>query len=190
MPFMTEELWAATFEGKRDTLLCHADWPQSTFHDDKAADEINWLISLVSEIRSVRAEMNIKPGLRLPMVVTGASSDTKTRLTTNDAAIKTLARMESIAVADEAPKASAQMVLGEATICLPLEGIIDLSAEVVRLTKEQGILDKEIKQLSGKLRNEKFVANAPKEVVQENRDRLAGAEAKKEKIEAALERMG
>ncbi len=190
MPFMTEELWAETASSKRDTLLCHASWPESTFHDDMAADEINWLIELVSEIRSVRAEMNIKPGLKLPMVATGASDETKARLATNDAAIKTLARLESIEVADEAPRASAQMVLGEATICLPLEGIIDLSAEVARLTKEQGILEKDIKQLSGKLGNEKFIANAPAAIVQENRDRLSDAKAKQEKIAAALERMG
>ena len=88
------------------------------------------------------------------------------------------------------PKASAQLVQGEATIYLPLEGIIDLGAEVARLTKEQGVLDKEIKQLTGKLANERFVANAPAEVVQENRDRLSGAKSKHGKIVAALDRMG
>ena len=190
MPFMTEELWADTIEGERPSLLCHADWPEAVFFDREANDEINWLISLVSEIRSVRAEMNIKPGLKLPMVVIGASEQTVARLATHDAAIKTLARIETIDVGAEVPKASAQLVLGETTIYLPLEGLIDLGAEVARLGKEQGALDKEIKQLSGKLANERFVANAPAEVVQENRDRLANAEAKRHKITAALERMG
>ncbi len=133
--------------------------------------------------------MNIKPGLKLPMVVTGASEETARRLAANDAAIKRLARMDSIELADEAPKASAQIVLDEATICLPLEGIIDFSAETARLAKEQGVLEKEIKQLTGKLGNEKFVANAPDEVVQENRNRLAAAEVKLEKVEAALKRL-
>ena len=190
MPFMTEELWADTIAGDRPTLLCHAEWPKGDFADDVAANEINWLIELVSEIRSVRAEMNIKPGLKLPMVVMGASDATVSRFATNDAAIKTLARIEIIEIGADVPKASAQLVQGEATIYLPLEGIIDLGAEVTRLTKEQGVLDKEIKQLTGKLGNERFVANAPAVVVQENRDRLAGAEVKREKITAALERMG
>ena len=190
MPFMTEELWADTIEGDRSSLLCHAEWPKGGFADDAAANEINWLIELVSEIRSVRAEMNIKPGLKLPMVVTGASDETASRFATNDAAIKTLARIETIEMGSDVPKASAQLVQGEATIYLPLEGIIDLGAEVARLTKELGVLDKEIKQLTGKLSNERFVANAPAEVVQENRDRLSGAEAKREKIVAALVRMG
>ncbi len=195
MPFMTEELWADTAssggdEGERPTLLCHAEWPKADFGDDAAADEINWLIALVSEIRSVRAEMNIKPGLKLPMVVIGASAQTIARLATHDAAIKRLARMDSIETGNEVPKASAQLVQDEATIYLPLEGIIDLGAEIARLTKEQGVLEKEIKQLTGKLGNERFVANAPAEVVQENRDRLSGAEATLEKINAALERMG
>ena len=190
MPFMTEELWADTIAGDRPSLLCHAEWPKGGFADDAAADEINWLIELVSEIRSVRAEMNIKPGLKLPLVVTGASGETIARFATNDAAIKTLARIEAIETCVDVPKASAQLVQGEATIYLPLEGIIDLGAEVVRLSKEQSVLDKEIKQLTGKLANERFVANAPAEVVQENRDRLSGAEAKREKITAALVRMG
>ena len=171
-------MWADTIEGDRPILLCHAEWPQGGFADNAAADEINWLIALVSEIRSVRSEMNIKPGLKLPMVVTGAGDETIARFATNDAAIKTLARIETIEMGVDVPKASAQLVQGEATIYLPLEGIIDLDAEVARLTKEQGVLDKEIKQLTGKLSNERFVANAPAEVVQENRDRLSGAEAK------------
>ncbi len=187
MPFMTEELWAETSD--REGLLCHAKWPEAAFGDAAAADEINWLIELVSQVRSVRSEMNIKPGLQLPLLVTGAGDETRLRLETNATAIQRLARIENIALVEEAPKASAQIVLGEATVCLPLSGIVDLGAETARLAKEQAVLTKDIRQLSGKLANEKFIANAPAAVVQENRDRLATAEAKLEKVSAALARL-
>jgi len=187
MPFMTEELWAKTATNERTTLLCHALWPKSDVRDDDAAAEINWLIELVSEIRSVRAEMNIKPGLKLPLVMIGADALTKSRLEAHDTAIKRLARLDSIDVADTAPEASAQIVIGEATACLSLKGVVDFVDEIARLEKEKAGLQKDIKQLTGKLGNDKFIANAPEAVVQENRDRLADAEAKLLKVAKALE---
>ena len=190
MPYMTEELWDKTASGRRDGLLCHAGWPAPEFADEAAADEINWLIDLVSQIRSVRAEMNIKPGLKLPLIITGADDRTRKLTVAHEAAILRLARIDSIEIAETAPKASAQIVIGGATACLPLEGVIDLSAEIARLKKEQGALDKEVRQLSGKLANEKFIANAPAEIVEQNRDRLAAAEAKRQKIDEALARLG
>lgn len=189
MPFMTEELWAETSSTPRDTLLCHAAWPAPGLFDEQAADEINWLVQLVSEIRSVRAEMNIKPGLKMPLVIVGANDQTKERLGTHDAAISRLARIEEISVADGAPEGAAQIVLGEATVCLPLKGVVDFGAEIARLEKELAGLDKDIKQLSGKLANEKFVANAPQKIIDENRDRLAESEAKRDKVTEALERV-
>ena len=187
MPFMTEELWSET--AKRDKLLCHAAWPEPKVSDEAAADDINWLIGLVSEVRSVRSEMNIKPGLKLPLVVVDANEQTKSRMAAHDAAIKQLARLESVSVADEAPVGSAQIVIGEATACLPLKGLVDFDAEIQRLEKEQGAIEKDIKLLSGKLANEKFVANAPAAIIAENRERLADAEAKQQRVVEALQRV-
>lgn len=187
MPFMTEELWAQT--GTRDGLICHAEWPQVTVKDNAAADEINWLIELVSQVRSLRSEMNIKPSLKMSLIVVGANDKTKSRMAIHDNAIKSLARMETIDFADAVPEGSAQIVVGEATVCLPLKGVVDLSGEQARLEKEIEALDKDIKVVSGKLGNEKFVANAPEAVVQENRDRLAECEDKKAKVLEALERI-
>ncbi|NKB51323.1 MAG: valine--tRNA ligase [Rhizobiaceae bacterium] len=189
MPFMTEELWAETSAKPRDTLLTHAAWPEPGLADADAAAEINWLVNLVSEIRSVRSEMNIKPSLKMPLVVVGANAETGERLDAHDAAIKRLARIEGISRSASAPEGAAQIVVGEATICLPLKGVVDFSAEITRLEKELSGLDKDIKQLSGKLTNEKFVANAPEAIIAENRERLADSQAKREKVVEALERV-
>jgi len=163
MPFMTEELWEKTAE-RGGELLCHAQWPKAVVKDQAAADEINWLIELVSEVRSVRAEMNIKPSLEMQLVIVGASDETKARLARNEAA-------------------------GETTVCLPLKGLVDFDAEITRLEKELEGIDKDLKVVGGKLNNEKFVANAPDAVVQENRDRMAELDEKRGIVSEALERV-
>jgi valyl-tRNA synthetase len=191
MPFMTEELWAHTAgEGKeRDTLVCHAEWPAPSYADDGAADEINWLIDLVSGIRSVRAEMNVPPSATAPLVVVKANNLTRERLFRHDAAIKRLARVEAISLADDAPKGAAQIVVAEATICLPLGKLIDLSAEMARLEKAIAKMEGEISRIDGKLSNEKFVANANPEVVEAERDRLEELKGQIASLRIALSRV-
>ncbi|EJC72895.1 valyl-tRNA synthetase [Rhizobium leguminosarum bv. trifolii WSM2012] len=191
MPFMTEELWAHTAgEGKeRDTLVCHAEWPSPSYADNGAADEINWLIDLVSGIRSVRAEMNVPPSATAPLVVVKANNLTRERLFRHDAAIKRLARVEAISLADDAPKGAAQIVVDEATICLPLGNLIDLSAEKARLEKAIGKMEGEISRIDGKLSNEKFVANANPDVVDAERERLEELKGQIASLKTALSRV-
>ncbi len=191
MPFMTEELWAETAgEGKeRSSLLCHASWPSPDFEDAEAADDINWLIDLVTGIRSVRSEMNVPPAAIAPLVVIGANATTRERLVRHDAAIKRLSRIGEISHGDIAPKGSAQIVLGEATACLPLGSLIDLAAEAARLQKELAKVTEEIARLHKKLSNEKFVANAPEEVVEAEREKLVEYNEQQAKLSAALTRV-
>ncbi|MDK4713896.1 valine--tRNA ligase [Rhizobium sp. CNPSo 4039] len=191
MPFMTEELWAHTAgEGQeREGLICHADWPAPSYADNVAADEINWLIDLVSGIRSVRSEMNVPPAATAPLVVVDANSLTRERLFRHDAAIKRLARVEAVSLADTAPKGAAQIVIGEATVCLPLGSLIDLSAEKARLEKAIAKNDQEIARIAGKLSNEKFVANANPDVVTAERERLGELEGQQASLKVALARV-
>ncbi|TPP10902.1 valine--tRNA ligase [Rhizobium glycinendophyticum] len=191
MPFITEELWAHTAsEGTtRDKLLCHADWPTPEFSDDNSAADINWLIDLVTGIRSARAEMNVPPGAVAPLVVVGANGVTQERLARHEASIKRLARVETISVADVAPKGAAQIVVGEATACLPLGALIDLSAEKARIEKAIAKVDQEMARIAGKLGNEKFVANANPEVVAAERERYQELEVQKASLETALKRV-
>jgi valyl-tRNA synthetase len=188
MPFVTEELWQQT--GERGTQLIVADWPQlGGLEDEAATAEMSWLIDLVTDIRRLRAEMNVPAGARIPLVAVGAGAETAARLERHEALISRMARLADIGVADSVPPASAQSVLGEATLALPLEGVIDFDAERERIAKELAKLDGEIGRLEKKLGNEKFVANAPAEVVAEQRSKLADYTAQKAKMAEALERL-
>ncbi len=131
MPFLTEELWERLGDegNAHDGLLMLTAWPEPKVSDEAAAGEINWLVDLISEIRSVRAEMNIPAGAKVSVVVAGASEQTKVRLKTHESAILRLARAETVSLADAAPSGAAQIIVGEATVCLPLAGVIDLGAE-------------------------------------------------------------
>ena len=187
MPFITEELWALT--GERDGLLCHAGWPGDGLVDAAAADEINWLVQLVSEVRSVRAEMNVPPSARGPLAVVGAGEQTAKWLVRHDPAIKQLARADDIVIESEPPRGAAQIVVREATVCLPLGGLIDIEAERARLEKALGKAGQDIDRIERKLANDKFVANARPHIVQAERDKLAEARRALEKLQAALARI-
>ncbi|MGF7007085.1 valine--tRNA ligase [Aminobacter sp. BE322] len=191
MPFMTEELWAHTAgEGKeRPSLLCHAAWPSPDFEDAEAAAEINWLVDLVSGIRSVRSEMNVPVAAIAPLVFVGAKAETLGRLKRHQSAIARLARVGEITQADAAPKGSAQIVAGEATACLPLGTLIDLTAEAARLQKELAKTTEEIARLHKKLSNEKFVAGAPEEIVAAEREKLEDYRLTQQKLDTALARV-
>ena len=191
MPFLTEELWERLGDegNAQDSLLMLAAWPEAKVSDEDAAGEINWLVDLISEIRSVRAEMNIPAGTKVSVIVTGASEKTKARLQTHESAILRLARAETVTLADAAPSGAAQIIVGEATVCLPLAGVIDLGAEKTRLQKEAGKLEGEITKIEKKLSNPAFVAKAPEEVVDGEREKVAESREKLEKVQTALGRL-
>ena len=193
MPFITEELWdkTAEFGARRESLLISAQWPQlpQTYVDPAAEAEIGWLVELVGEIRSIRAEMNVPPSARAPLAVIGANAETRERLARHRDLIVSLGRLESVREAAEAQAGSAPFVVGEATAALAIAQFIDLEAEKARLTKEIAALASDIDRTAKKLANADFVSRAPEEVVEENRERLAEAQEAKAKLEAALARL-
>lgn len=190
MPFITEELWAVTAEQgpKRAQLLALSEWPKlEGLADDKAEAEIGWVIDLITAVRSIRAEMNIS--VNIPVVLAGASAETQARAQRWAEFIKRLARVSEISSATAAPKGSVQLVVRGEVAALPLIGVIDLDAERARLTKEMQKAESDIARVDAKLNNEKFVANAPEEIVDEEKEKRAEAEGRKEKIAEALERL-
>jgi valyl-tRNA synthetase len=191
MPFVTEELWAKLGSEAvgRDSLLMLASWPEPRGLENVEADaEIGWLIKLISEVRSVRSEMNVPAGAKVPLLIAGAGDETRARVARHGETIKRLARLDGLDFG-KPPHGAVQIVLDEATLALPLAGIIDIGAESKRLKREIDKVGSEIRQLDAKLANEKFVSRAPEHVVEEQRERKSEAEAVAAKLEQALKRL-
>ena len=190
MPFITEELWSVT--GERPKMLVHADWPDYGSADliDAGADkEMNWVITLIEEVRSARAQMHVPAGLYVPMLVSGLDEAGKNAWSNNEVLIKRLARIDSLTDATDFPKGTATIAIEGGTFGLPLADIIDVDEEKSRLEKTLGKLAKELGGLRGRLKNPKFVESAPEEVVAETRENLALKEAEEEKLKLALDRL-
>jgi valyl-tRNA synthetase len=219
MPFITEELWAVTAKRDSllalapwsrkakgltpeqlaavstaspsdalippDILALDAD----EFSDPAAEAEIGWVVDLVTAIRSVRAEMNIAPSTLTPLVLAGASPETRDRAPRWTDIIKRMARLSEISFADRPPEGAVQLLVRGEVAALPLKGVIDFSAEKARLDKELAKAEADIKRVDAKLANEKFVANAPEEIVEEEKEKREAAVARKAKILEALERL-
>jgi valyl-tRNA synthetase len=189
MPFITEELWNLT--GARANELIVAQWPQAlAVVDQEAQAEIDWLIRLVSAIRTARTELNVPPGAKLPMVVSGAAQDTHRRLDRQGVALARLGRVESLSFGEPPEGGAAQIVVDEATFILPLEGVIDIAAEKTRLAKALAAAEKERDSLGGRLSNPSFVEKAKPEAVAKAREDHAERSAEAERLKAALERLG
>jgi valyl-tRNA synthetase len=160
-----------------------------TFSDPKAEAEIGWLIDLVTTIRSVRAEMNIAPATLFPLILVGASKDLQARAVRWSDVIKRMARVAEISFDAAAPQGSLQLLVRGEVAAIPLKGVIDLAAEKVRLEKELAKAQADIARVDAKLGNEKFVANAPEEVIDEQREKREEADGRRAKIVDALERL-
>jgi len=190
MPFITEELWAATAVTPRDSLLVVADWPSVKVQGAEAASaEMNWVIELIKGVRSVRSEMNVPAGAKIPLVLTGASENSARRLAKHIDVIASLARLTSAEAAPAIPKGSAQFVLEEAVVALPLGDVIDFAKERARLEKDLKKTRDEIARFDAKLSNEQFVAKAPEEVLAEQREKRAEAAALAARLSDAIGRL-
>ena len=189
MPFLTEELWTRDQAAGERSVLALSEWPILDFEDETAAGEINWLIEVITAIRSVRSEMNVPAGAMVTLSVAGAAFRTAARLQAHDVAIRRLARVEAIHLAHAPLKGAVQIVVGEATLSMPLAGIVDLAAERTRLEKELDRIAKDVAKVDAKLNNPQFMAKAPEDVVEEQRERRQEAEGLRARIEGALARL-
>ncbi len=189
MPFITEELWGLT--GNRAKMVVHADWPTygTELVDAEADREMNWVISVIENTRSARAQMRVPAGLYVPMLVTKIDANGQAAWDRNEALIKRLARIDSLTKTDELPKGTISIAAPGASFGLPLADIIDIGAEKERLEKAKGKLAKELGGLRGRLNNPKFVASAPEEVVEEAKANLAAREEEEAKLNEALARL-
>jgi valyl-tRNA synthetase len=188
MPFITEELWSAS---ERPYELIVAQWPDPQAQvDPYAKAELDWLVRLVSEVRSARTELNVPPSAKLHLFAADASDETAARLERNHGMLSRLARLESIQLSRFPGTGAAQVVIDEATFALPLEGVIDIAAERDRLAKALASAEKERDSLATRLGNSNFTERAKPEAVEKARSDHDSKAAEAERLRAALERLG
>ena len=190
-PFITEALWEQT--ATRDGLLISASWPDlpDTYLDPAADAEIGLVIAAVTEGRSVRAALNVPPGARGPAWPSSRPTPPpRAALLRNAAVIAHTLRAGPIAEAAAMPAGAVPLVVSGVTLALEVGDLIDLPTERGRLTKEIAAHAVDIDRTAKKLANAEFVRKAPEEVVEENRARLAAAEAARARLEAMVERLG
>lgn len=175
MPFITAEIWQS-LPGNQGTDISHELFPSahSDWLDQDAAAKMELVKGVISSVRTIRAELNIAPSQRLTVLIRPHSAGHAAVLMANELVINTLARIEKLEIKDgiDAPKASASAVFDGNEIIVPLHGAIDFEVELARLDKEFLKLEKEYNMLSGKLRNESFLAKAPKEIVEHDQARV------------------
>ena len=192
MPFITQELRDNLDETRPSLRLVSAAWPNypASLIDQGAIDEIDWLIRLISTIRSVRSDMNVPASAEINVLLKGASAQTLERVARYDALIRRQARLAQIVPLNgPEPDQAAQALVDETILMLPMAGIIDITAEISRLKKELGRLSGEIEKTDKKLANAEFIAKAPEEVIEEQRERRDEAFQASEKLREALQRL-
>ncbi|MGI3183705.1 valine--tRNA ligase [Nioella aestuarii] len=189
MPFVTEELWGQIAD--REKMLVHTDWPAygEDLIDADADREMTWVIGLIEAIRSVRAQMHVPAGLKVPLLQAELDDKGQAAWDRNEAMILRLARVVGVQAVDALPKGAVTIAVEGAVFGLPIADIIDVDEEKARLEKVLGKLAKELGGLRGRLNNPKFAESAPAEVVEETRDNLAAREEEEAKIKDALARL-
>ena len=189
MPFLTEELWETTGSVKRNSapVLTLANWPsaEAQLKQDVASD-ITLLIDLITTMRQLRNVLNVPAGAQLPLLVVKGDAAIFGFCKRYEATLKRLARVSAVEFIDTAPAQAAQIKLAVHNFALPLAGIIDFDAERARLQKEVVKEEAEAAKITAKLSNDAFVAKAPEEVVDEQRERLANAHERIAFVKAAL----
>ena len=171
-------------------VLALAPWPALEGLIDEAAEaELGWVVELISEIRSARSETNVPAGAQIPLLLVNPSARPAPapRAGTRPSAASRASPRSRFA--ESAPRSSVQLIVRGEVAALPLEGVVDLEAEVARLDKERAKLAGDIDKIDAKLANADFLARAPEEIVDEQRERRDAAQARRRKIEEALARL-
>ncbi len=191
MPFITEDIWGfGRDEDARHAVLALTAWPEHAGPGDaEAEEEIGWVIDFVSEVRSFRSEMNVPAATALVLSLVGAETEVRARAEAHREVIQRLARLSPFGFSDVPPASSAQLVVRGSIVAVSLAGIIDVTAERARLSKEQTKLTAEADKIETELANENFLRRARKEAVEQKRQRLADARLRLQTVARALERL-
>ena len=156
----------------------------------QADADIEWLKAMVSALRRVRSELGVSPGKQIALLVRGGGAAECARMGRFDAALRFLARIDTIDVLDDEPPAAAAARVGELDLFVPLQGLVDLDAERSRIDKELKKVEAELAKSQGKLASATFVANAPAAVVEQERTRLTEWSSQRDALKAQRARLG
>jgi valyl-tRNA synthetase len=198
IPFVTEEIHAhlAKACGRSAHSIVTAPWPEpEEARIDEATDaEMEAMIDLIRAVRNIRAEMRVPEGAPLPAFVSVKDEAARDLVRSHADRFAHLAKIERLEadVGLEKPPASATKVVGEMEVYLPLGDVIDLDAELARLTKERAKVENQVRASQRKLQNRDFLEKAPPEVVEREkarRDEIAGRLEAIQKHVASLEEM-
>ncbi|HEY6130495.1 MAG TPA: class I tRNA ligase family protein, partial [Halioglobus sp.] len=195
MPFITEEIWQVVgpLAGKSGPTIMLQPYPQADDRDiDCGANEdIEWLKAVIVGIRNIRGEMNIPPGKALTVLLRNGDQNDQIRLAQNSQYLKKLAKLATISwlsQADDVPIAATALA-GELEILVPMAGLIDKDAEIIRLDREISKLETELSRLRGKLGNAAFVDKAPAAVVAKEQDKMQAQQQALATLQEQLQRI-
>ena len=189
MPFLTEELYEKLGD-RGGHLLATSEWPAfgDSLVDTAAKDEIDWLVRLISAIRSTRSDINVPASAIVPLILKDAGEASTRRLADYRGLVERMARVDTANAFGEAPAGgAARIALDEMTVVLPLAGTIDFAEERARLDKELKRIAGEVDRIDKKLGNAQFIERAPEEVITEQREKRADYVASADKVRSALE---
>jgi valyl-tRNA synthetase len=188
MPFITETIWqeVSPLANCQSGTIMNQAYPEydATKVDATAMQDLEWVKSFVLCIRSIRGEMDIAPSKPLPVLLRNASFEDIRRLEENAIFLYSIAKLETVTILnkDDIAAACATSLLGSLEIMIPMAGLIDKDAELIRIAKALDRLEKDFTRTQGKLANEKFVQNAPEAVIIKEKAKLADFTMQMEKL--------
>jgi valyl-tRNA synthetase len=195
MPFITEEIWQSVgaLAGKSGPTIMLQPYPEPNEHeiDVRANKDIEWLKMVIEGIRNIRGEMSIPPGKELSVLLRNGDENDRQRLSTNSQYLRKLAKINKIdwLGVDDAVPLAATSLAGELEILVPMAGLIDKEAEIVRLSREIGKLENDLTRLQGKLGNAAFVDKAPAAVVAKEQNKMQAQQQALETLQQRLSRI-
>ncbi|MDO8953285.1 MAG: valine--tRNA ligase [Gammaproteobacteria bacterium] len=195
VPYITEAIWqsVAPIAAITGPSIMLQAYPQVDvrLEDDQAVSDIEWLKTLITHIRTLRAENNIAPSKAVTLLIQHANASTQQSFEANKTIIMQVAKIESLAfLADsDSPPASATGLMNEMQLHIPLAGLVDMQAELDRLSKELDKYALEISRLENKLSNPQFADKAPADVVAKEQEKLQKAQESQAMLKTRLQEL-
>ncbi len=190
-PFVTEEIWSA-LPGERSSLAT-SQFPErrKEWKNDQAVEQMELLMGIISGIRNIRSEAEVHPSHKIEAFIVCPDKEKSDLILSYEAAISDMTRLNSLTVLRESDKSAdaATFIYNDIEIYVPLKGLVDVESELNKLDRERKKVEAKLAQVNGKLGNEKFLANAPEQVVAKEQDKKSGLDAKIAKITEAEERL-